>query len=180
MAIPSSGPISMSQFRAEWGAPTPTPLSWFRGKPNLPAGPTIRFSDFYGKSNIVVNMPDVDLSAIELGGSAQCQLNLLASGSFSSSQGAPGPSGQYVTPASGAALLEVFASVLTIPSAGAVWGGAPFEQWLPLTATRSWSLTLSTPGFDTGAFSLQFRAVGQTPILDSADILMHVQQGSPP
>lgn len=180
MAIPGSGPLSMSMFRTEWGAPTPTPLSWFRGKPNLPAGPQIRFSQFYGKSNITVTMPDIALNAIELGGAAVCQLNLLASGNYSSSQGPPGPSGQYANPASGAAQLEVRATVTAAPGSGAAWGGAAFGQWLALSTTRSWSLSLSSPGLDTGAFTLEFRIAGQTTVIDTASISMNVQQGTPP
>lgn len=181
MAIPNSGPLSMSMFRTEWGAPTPTPLSWFRGKSGLPSSGPISFSQFYGKSNITVNMPDLNLSGVELGGSAAVSLNLQTNGQYTTLQaGTPGPTGTYVTPTASATSLEVRATVTNAPSAGAVWSGAGFGTWLPLSTARGWALTLSSAGLDTGGFNLEFRIAGQTTVIDTASIAMTVQQGAPP
>lgn len=51
MTLQSSGAISMSQMRDEYGLSNPVSLSQFYGKNGLPSSGVIRFSDFYGKSN---------------------------------------------------------------------------------------------------------------------------------
>lgn len=52
MALPSSGPLSMSQIQAEFGGANPISLSEYYGvAAGVPASGTISIGDFYGKSN---------------------------------------------------------------------------------------------------------------------------------
>ena len=53
MTLQSSGAISMSQMRNEYGLANPVKMSDFYGKNGLPTSGAIKFSDFYGKSNFI-------------------------------------------------------------------------------------------------------------------------------
>ena len=51
MALPTSGSLSLSQIRGEFGGSTPDSLSEYYGAAaGVPSSGTIKFSDFYGKS----------------------------------------------------------------------------------------------------------------------------------
>ncbi len=51
MTLQSSGAISISQMRDEYGLSNPISMSNFYGKNGLPTSGAISFSNFYGKSN---------------------------------------------------------------------------------------------------------------------------------
>lgn len=52
MALQTSGPISLSQIRAEFGGSAPDSISEYYGADSgVPSSGTISFSDFYGKSD---------------------------------------------------------------------------------------------------------------------------------
>ena len=53
MTLPSSGPISMSQMRNEYGLSNPVSMSQFYGKPGIASSGPLAFSSFYGKSNYI-------------------------------------------------------------------------------------------------------------------------------
>ena len=54
MALPSSGPLSMSQIQGEFGGSNPISLSEYYGEaPGIPSSGTISIDDFYGKSSFV-------------------------------------------------------------------------------------------------------------------------------
>jgi len=65
MALPSSGPISLSDIQATFGGPTPIRLSnYYKGgayvletsyAPNVPRSGTIKLSDFYGARTTTLN-----------------------------------------------------------------------------------------------------------------------------
>lgn len=68
MAIKSSGSLSFSDIRKEFGGPTPASLgNYYRGgywvpngwagNNNIPTSGAIRFSDFYGAANITIITP---------------------------------------------------------------------------------------------------------------------------
>jgi hypothetical protein len=161
-------------FRTEWGAPTPTPLSWFRGKPNLPAGPQISFSQFYGKSNIAVTLPNISIENTEfLGGTSNCNMRLNNNGTYQAFSGLELVAvGSFVSPASLVTQLEVRATIITAP-VGASWSGSAFNTWLSL-GPREWTLSRNSIGFSTAVFRLEFRIVGKTEIIHIAVIDMSV------
>ena len=52
MALPASGPISLSQIAAEFGGTAPHSLSEYYGKAaGIPAAGAISFSHFHGKTS---------------------------------------------------------------------------------------------------------------------------------
>lgn len=54
MTLPASGPMSISMMAAEFGVALPCVFPRdFYGKPGIPASGPLKFSDFYGKSNVV-------------------------------------------------------------------------------------------------------------------------------
>src|SRR5688500_14343693 len=92
MTLQASGPISMSQICAEFGAPSNTPMSGlYRGGAYVPdtaqnaAIPTsgaIKFSDFYGASAVAVTLSGETISDFDALGtlSSSAQLSVLSNG----------------------------------------------------------------------------------------------------
>lgn len=88
MALPSSGPLSLSQIAAEFGGSAPHSLSEYYGKAaGIPTSGTISIGQFYGKTNIfyvnitasVVN-PNIRALALNSGwdGQAPVVVNITA------------------------------------------------------------------------------------------------------
>ncbi len=169
MTLQSSGPISMSQICAEFGAPSTTPLSGlYRGGayvPNIAANATIptsgaiSLSNFYGTTATTppaVTLTGATISDSDVLGtlSSSAQLSVLGNGTVTANLLNDGvgafqlsPSTDWIIPNGSAPDdYEVRATV----NSGAVSSGTT-GTWLPLTSDRSWIVSCAGSGSSAAA-----------------------------
>jgi len=143
VTLPSSGPLPMSAFAAEYGVAANTPLSGYKGKPGIPNSNPVSFSAFYGKSNVTFTPDGGNVSTAATGSaSAIVTCNQPAVWTYTG-----GGSGGTVSIASGATSTSITFTVVAT--------GIP-------DVTRTWSLTGVSNGV-TRNFSVSVTAYGTDP-----------------
>lgn len=179
MALPTSGPLSLSAIQGEFGGSNPISLSeYYAGGAYVPAGTTgtygavpssgaISIRNFYGTSNVVVNFSDWSVSAAAGGYSAAYYAIFGAGGNIGKVYEAvnTGPytfAEQWCTPTSQGGNYEVYASVL----AGSVTGTV--NTWLATTGNPFWYVDVSGSGNSAyGQLGFQVRRTGTSTVLDT-------------
>jgi hypothetical protein len=188
MALPTSGPLSLSDIQTEFGGTNPISLNeYYAGGSFVPAGTTgtngavpssgtISISNFYGTSNLVVDFNDRSVIAGGFG-SAQAGYQIIGSGGGGLLAGNdyeftnfsfPFSPAQWITPTSQAANYEVYVNFAgSAPSTGTV--GA----WVAVSTNPAWSI--DALGSGTSLFtelSFQVRRIGTTTVLDTWTITL--------
>lgn len=156
MALPTSGPISASMIRDEFGQSNPVPISsYYRGggivpdiaaNSNVPTSPgTISYSNFYGASNAgpnnfgFLNIQDFGFK------SATAGIVFVTSGTLSYIGSNPPAAADWHAPAPVTGVGSNFWVRATGSAAGGTLSGA-LNTWLQLNTNRTWSVSTNIPG----------------------------------
>ena len=181
MTLQTSGAISLSQVQTEFGGSNPISMSeYYAGGSYVPAGTSgtngavpssgaVSMSKFYGTSAIVVSISDQYVYASRVGssGTATTSFSLDSTGiSYRSANGDVTFLPNWISPTSVASDYEVYATL----SSGAALSSGTTGSWLPLSASRTWSLNRSALGLSTSVIVIQIRKIGTTTILGTATI----------
>jgi hypothetical protein len=184
MTLQSSGPLKASEIQAEFEGTPPFNLSdYYAGGPNVPsgtvgdAGPiptsgTIKFSDFYGASNIRVDVVGASLSDVDTSGTVSVGYRLHNNGSEQSFI-----AGGVYTTFNTWLLVGAAADYdcrLTVNS-GSAPAGDTVGVWLGLASSRAWTLTRSTNGTTINSCTIEIRDAVSLDVLDSASVTMEVE-----
>jgi hypothetical protein len=185
MTLQASGQISIDDIAAEFQSTSKNLLDYYRGGaivPNhagtasIPTSGQIGLFHFYGASRVApgptVAMPDVSVVAQSATGTAQAIFTLNSDGTYTSSDG---KSGYWLT-GGAASGVDVYAAYTA--SAGPSPSGT-LNTWLNLGTGRSWVLSRSTNGENTGTLALTFRNSSTLAQLDTASISMDAYRGTP-
>lgn len=182
MALPSSGPLSLSQIQGEFGGSNPISLSeYYAGGGLVPSGTSgtygavpssgaISIRNFYGTSNVVVNFDDYYLTALAFSpNDATCWYRINSNGYvYGTNLGTPFDLlQQWITPAGQASNYEVYATL----TSGALSGGV-LNTWLPLTISVDWYTQVTSLGTQTATLSFQVRKTGTATVLDTWTITL--------
>jgi hypothetical protein len=129
----------------------------------------IYFSDFSGGD--VITLVGASVSALDFSPNDVAAAYRLTSGGLEQS-GVGNPAGPFyttignwVTPTGNAGLYEVRATV----NSGVVSTGTT-GSWLPLTATRTWTVERFSVGVSSANLTIQVRRTGDTTVLASANV----------
>jgi hypothetical protein len=179
MALPTSGPISLSDIQAEFGGTNPISLSeYYAGGSFVPAGTsgtngavpssgTISLFNFYGTSKVVISISDLNVY-VAGATSATARYTLTTAGTITTTD-INIPTTNWVTPTSQAPNYEVFARLVS----GQPLASGTLNTWLALTNARAWSQAVATVGaYRETTINLQIRKVSTTTVLGSANITL--------
>ena len=179
MALPTSGPLSLSDIQTEFGGSNPISLSeYYAGGANVPAGTTgtngpvpssgtISISNFYGTTKVVISISNQNIGdftggarsatagyRLTSGGQAQSLVNV----TFTNLE-------QWCTPTSEAGNYEAFVTV----TSGSLSSGTA-GSWVALSTTQTWTRTAAIGDFELCVFTVEIRRIGTTTVLDTATI----------
>lgn len=181
MALPSSGPLSLSDIQGEFGGSNPIGLNeYYAGGSYVPAGTTgtygavpssgtISIQNFYGTSNVVISISDQYVVDFTGGGrAATAGYRLTSTGSaqvlvdttFTTVE-------TWCTPTSQASNYEALVTVTT----GTLSSGTA-GSWVALSSTQTWTRTASIGSSQFCQFTVQIRKTGTTTVLDTATITL--------
>jgi hypothetical protein len=144
MTLPTSGPLSLTQFAAEYGlaANTPFPGGYY-GKPGIPGGGALSFSAMYGKSNVTqtLSWTTQQLNVIGYSGTDQTTITSTVATNFTFTN-ISGPAIYNTGPASG---TNTFISATTPPSGNGetttvVRVTATNGEYVDITIYRQWGV----------------------------------------
>lgn len=181
MALPSSGPLSLSAIQGEFGGANPIGLNeYYAGGAYVPAGTTgtygavpssgtISIQNFYGTSNVTIFISNQFISDFTGGSRAAISGYRLTSGGLAQSlvDTTFTTLETWCTPTGQAVNYEVF---ITIVSGGLTSGTT--GSWVALSTTRTWTLEFSVPNSGQCVFTAQIRKVGTTTVLSTATITL--------
>lgn len=167
MALPTSGPLSLSDIQGEFGGSNPISLSeYYAGGGLVPSGTSgtngpvpssgaISISNFYGTSNATVNFTDDNVSAV--GNTAQTAGYRIDVDGFVYQvvNGVSTALYQWASPTSIGGNYEVFATV----TSGSVSSGTT-GSWVATSTSPLWTRARPTPGTSIVELSMQVRPVG--------------------
>lgn len=189
MALPTSGPISMSQVLAELqsansGRTTPIGLgdSDVRSLAGVGSG-AISMANLLGKSSLAVNIAAHTLTNINTGASS-CSVTFTVqnNGSLTWSKSGPSSSGSYASEwlnqtvdSSTASLYEVRVTV----SSGVNPSSGTLGTWLNCGTSRVWQLNVAANGgLRQSVVLVEIRLASSGVVQDSANITMHVESSN--
>lgn len=178
MAIPSSGPISLTTVQTEFGGVAPIGLvEYYAGGLYVPAGTTgtygavpssgaISLRNFYGTSNVVIEFTPtaVDDIAVEPD-SALAGYQINSNGRDYAVNGTSLVTTeieQWITPTSAASQYEVYPTV----TSGTLTFGF-INAWLVLNTSYTWYVEQVSSGVKTASMSFQVRKTGTATVLDT-------------
>lgn len=188
MPLPTSGAISMSQLRTEFGGSAPDSLSeYYRGGGLVPDTPdnaavptsgTIKLTDFYGASARSFGLTDIATPQTDfaLSGTAEVTITLESDGDIllDKSVGGAADIGAWTLPVT-AGIGSSYEARLTLNTGNAPSVGAT-GSWLGLSGGRSWSWLQSTTGVIAGNYTLEIRPTGGS-VVASRTFDVEVERG---
>jgi hypothetical protein len=179
MALPTSGPLSLSDIQTEFGGTNPISLSeYYAGGGLVPAGTsgtngpvpssgTISISNFYGTTNVVISISNQNI-ADGTGGARSAtagyrltsggQVEQLVNVTFTNLE-------QWCTPTSEASNYEARVTV----NVGSLSSGTT-GTWVALSTTQTWTRTANIGDSQLCEFLVEIRRTGTATVLDSATI----------
>jgi hypothetical protein len=185
MALPTSGPLSLSDIQTEFGGSNPISLSeYYAGGSFVPAGTTgtygavpssgaISIRNFYGTTAVVIAFEDQSISDIQvIPDSALAGYQINSNGraySIESSSFITNELEQWATPTSVANQYEVYATVL---SGALQLTFGDVNTWLSLGTTRDWYTERLTSGVNVVILSFDVRKIGTTTVLDTWQVTL--------
>lgn len=188
MPLPTSGPISLSMIRAEFGGTAPDSLSeYYAGGANVPAGTSgtngpvpssgpISFSNFYGTQKVVLSVALNDnyfassATGAEAPAVARFQLGSDGAVRMTVFDNTLQFSMNWLT-AGSASSVEVLASIVgDPPTYEASVGGSATGTWLNLGTTREWTVTRVQNGQHGQLLSITLRRASDGAVLDSTAV----------
>lgn len=188
MTLPTSGALSLSAIQTEFGGSNPISINeYYAGGANVPAGasgtngavPTsgqISFSQFYGTSDIVVNINTAtveDYTFVGGGGSiAGWKCHSDGNVKYNTATGGSVNAYNWVVPTSEGSNYWCRATL----SSGSTPLGSGLGSWIDTALNPGWEIQLSTVGSDTSVLSVQIASdSGGSNIIDTATITLYVQ-----
>ena len=185
MTLQSSGPLKASEIQAEFNGSPPFRLSdYYAGGPNVPPGTvgdggpiptegTIKFSDFYGASNISANVQGGNFVDIAFESPAGVGYRLNTDGN---EQSFVDNTNSYIT-------FNVWRGTLTgadyecrlTVDDGDIPSGSAVGAWLSLSATQNWELFQAGIGQLINECTIEIRHVPSLVVLDSASVNMRAE-----
>lgn len=177
MALPTSGPISLSDIQGEFGGSNPISLSeYYAGGGLVPSGTSgtngpvpssgaISLSNFYGTSSVVIEFSDTGVGDIAVQpdiGIAGYQINSNGRVYAIQSGFVTTEIEQWATPTSVANQYEVIADLVS----GTLTFGE-LNVWRSLGTTREWYIEQPFNGITMSSLSFQVRKIGTTTVLDT-------------
>lgn len=184
MALPTSGPLSLANIQAEFGGSNPISLSeYYAGGGLVPSGTsgtngpvpssgTISISNFYGTSNVTVQLSNQNISSVGAGTrTAGYRLNL--SGDVEQLvQATYTDIGDWITPKSAAgANYEARATLVS----GSIASGT-LNTWLALSASRQWFCQQASIGTQSATLTIEIRNASTLSVLASASIFLEAER----
>jgi hypothetical protein len=185
MALPSSGPLTLANIQTEFGGSNPISLNeYYAGGGLVPAGTsgtygavpssgTISIRNFYGTSNIVIQLTTPRTISYTSGGilSAQAGYGLDPdsyvytaanfSGSYTQSEqwdSVPATTGNY----------QVRATL----NSGSTPTGSALSTWLTVSSFRSWLLNASPGNFLTCNLTIEVRDTATSTVRATASVTL--------
>lgn len=173
MTLQASGAISLNDVLTELRVSNPGRASQISlldadvvalaGKSGAP----VALTDLYGKSSVLIAMPNVTATRFS---PTALWLDLNLDGTWTVSD-SPQQSGTWINVASLASQYEVYVTKSGAPALAS--GSDALATWLPFTEGRTWGITTTTSTQQkTVTLSLQFRKIGTTEILDTANVFL--------
>lgn len=173
MTLQSSGPISISQIRAEFGGSAPDSISeYYAAASGVPASGAISISDFYGTSSVNVEIDDLTVSQIILIPNVDTvSISYLTTGLIT----ATNDSGlQWWGAGNTSGIGSSYDIRATLQSGLGVSSGT-LNTWQRLSSNRGWSLTsggnVSPGNYDT-TLLIEIRDATTLVVEDSATVLL--------
>tara|TARA_Y100001951_G_C11289985_1_gene271439 strand:+ start:198 stop:755 length:558 start_codon:yes stop_codon:yes gene_type:complete len=177
MTLPSTGPISFSQLRDEFGGSGPISIGGLRNAaPGLPASGPISMGDFRGKSAETISVTDRTISGFNNAG-ISVGVIFRTDGIIQRWSSTNGPNDileNWVTPTSAAPSdYQIRASTT---GGSPPDGGSSLNTWVPLSSQRTWSRS-SSSGTVTSTILIEIRK-GTGPVLESGSITISANGGT--
>lgn len=174
MTLPSSGSISMSDIRTEFGGSAPDSISeYYSADTGVPASGAISMSDFYGTSasvTVAFNASSYVGSDSESSGAvAQTSIVVNNNGTISGT-GDTSPSGEWTPDTKASGNGNPFQIRLTVNS-GTPPSGNTVGSWLALTSNKTWNIS----AFNTtvsGNYTIAIRNATTLTIEDTATVIL--------
>lgn len=182
MALPTSGPLSMSQIQTEFGGVNPIGLNeYYAGGGLVPPGTSgtygavpssgqISIQNFYGTSNIVISITDQSVADVTGGGRTALTGYRLTSAGLAQTQSGTGSFTTvetWCTPTGEAINYDV---LVTITSGTLTSGTA--GTWVSLSTTQTWTRGAAIGLSELCTFTVQIRRTGTGTVLDTATITL--------
>lgn len=189
MTLQSSGPLKASEIEAEFGGTPPFRLSdYYAGGPNVPPGTegdggpiptsgTIKFSDFYGASNIQVDIIGATLIDINTGNDAGVGYQVHSDGtekSYEDNSGTPVSFNTWLL----AGVAADFECRLTVDSGDNPTGSA-LGAWISTSLDPVWHLLQVGIGVKLNACTIEIRNATSMLVVDSASVDMNAEHDDP-
>lgn len=182
MALPTSGPLTLSDIQTEFGGSNPAALSeYYAGGAYVPSGTTgtygavpssgaIGIQNFYGTTSLVINFTDASVSVgpSYFTASAGYAIAGVTSGGktignvYTMENGVWAQYEQWITPTSAAGDYEVYASYT-----GSGPLGSAVNTWVACSGNPEWYIQVTGNDSATSILSLQVRKVGTGTVLDT-------------
>ena len=180
MTLQSSGAISMSDIRGEFGGSTPDTISEYYGAATgVPASGAISMSDFYGTAaGVTVTFDETTYSPSDFAtdpANAIATLAVLTTGVITETGSANGEWTPDAKDSSNGADYDVRLSVIS----GFTPTGDVTGSWLPLTSNRSWTIAQASLGQRESTCSIEIRPTGGGSTIDSAGVNFTATVGEP-
>lgn len=194
MTLPSSGTLTFSMIRDEFGGSNPVVFSdYYRGgglvpdispNINIPTSGTIKLSDFYGATSVAITLTAYDAAGGNSSGSGSAYAGVAAkrdgniavdSGSY---PGGAGPAGDYTSTNDVGGDPNEWADppdtavgdnyhVRMVTSSGSLTTGTA-DTWLALTQDRIFEVARGTVGSSTWTGKMQISEDGGSTVLEES------------
>ena len=163
MPIPNNGPVSADDIQDEFGGSNPISLNEYYGAATgVPSSNQISFSNFRGKSAVVLNLSFVSrLDAYGFERSALARLDFSQFGTvetFTEGSDIYSDTTDWITP--GGSNLPQYDVYVSRSSSGGTSGS--FDTWVNLQTSPNFSISRSSSGTYESTFTVQVREAANT------------------